>query len=235
MVLLEGRKNRPLPNRAKRFQREADEGADDYFAAGGTLDLLFACATFTEPDTESADDTFSDSRLAETIADEVLLDHFVWCKGLGWLGWTGQRWSVATEETVGEAVRQHVLRCFVQATKQSDKDGSKGWYSMLTANRQAAVLRLARGIVERSADEFDSDADLLNTPEGVVHLPSGAVRPHDPDLLMTKMTRGSYARPFTLTFRARLLPGFDLLEYACSENNKDPGRMQGPAEAAYPR
>jgi len=42
---------------------------------------------------------------------------------------------------------------------------------------------------------------------------------------------GAYARPFTLTFRARLLPGLDLLEYVCNENNKDPARMQGPAEA----
>lgn len=171
---------------------KATKGVDDYFAAGGALEALEACATPTEPDTETADDTFSDSRLAETLADEVFVDRFVWCKSLGWMGWNGLRWSAATEETVGEAVRQHVLERFVQATEESDKDGSKGWYSMLNANRQVAVLKLARGIVERSADDFDSDADLLNTPEGIVHLPTGAIWRHDPDLLMTKITRGSY-------------------------------------------
>ena len=74
------------------------KGADDYFAVGGTLEALIAIATVTEPDTETADDTFSDSRLAETIADEVLTDCFVWCKALGWFGWTGQRWALVTEE-----------------------------------------------------------------------------------------------------------------------------------------
>ena len=50
------------------------KGADDYFVAGGTIETLMAAATTTEPDTEAADDTFSDSRLADTIADDVLAE-----------------------------------------------------------------------------------------------------------------------------------------------------------------
>ena len=35
--------------------------------------------------------------MAETIADEVLRGRYVWCKGLGWLGWDGRRWAGGTD------------------------------------------------------------------------------------------------------------------------------------------
>ena len=40
---------------------------------------------------------------------------------------------------------------------------------------------------------------------------------------------GAYSRTFLVTFTARLLPGWELMEYICNENNKDTERMQGPA------
>jgi hypothetical protein len=40
---------------------------------------------------------------------------------------------------------------------------------------------------------------------------------------------GTYARPFTTTFKARLLPGVELLEYICSEDNRDPVHLKGLA------
>ena len=63
---------------------------------------------------------------------------------------------------------------------------------MFGVGRQRAVLSLTKGIVEKKADAFDTDPDLLNTPAGVVHLPTGQVDPHDPDQLITKIARGSY-------------------------------------------
>ena len=174
------------------------KGVDDYFAAGGTLEMLLATATTTAPDTEIADDTFSDSRLAETIGDEVLADRFVWSKGLGWMGWDGKRWAMVSEEAVGEAVRQFVVRRFTEAVKVGTKT-AKGWQSMLGVGRQRAVLSLTKGIVETEADEFDSDPDLLNTPARVVHLPSGQLDHHEPDQLLTKITKGSYRAGYTHT------------------------------------
>jgi len=168
------------------------KGVDDYFAAGGTLQAIEATATPIEPDTETADDTFFDARLAETIADEVLTDRYVWCKALGWLAWKGQRWASVTEEAVGEGVRQYVLRRFRQAVQVAKKDAIRGWQSLLSVGRQRAVLSLAKGIVERTADEFDADPDVLNTPAGVVDLRTGQVQRHDPDLLLTKITHGAY-------------------------------------------
>jgi hypothetical protein len=42
---------------------------------------------------------------------------------------------------------------------------------------------------------------------------------------------GPYTRPFKVTFWARLVPGIELMEYICNENNSVPARLQGPAEA----
>jgi hypothetical protein len=42
---------------------------------------------------------------------------------------------------------------------------------------------------------------------------------------------GAYTRPFKTTFWARLVPGIELMEYICNENNTVPARLQGPAEA----
>jgi putative DNA primase/helicase len=181
------------------------KGADDYLAAGGTLDGLRAAATTTEPNTITTDDTFSDARMAETIADDVLDGRFVWCKGLSWLQWTGQRWEEATEETVGEAVRQYVLDRFDSliaglrstAGQAPNTHAIEGWRSMLSLTRRRNVLASARGIVERQAADFDADPDILNTPSGMVDLITCEVSPHDPDALITKITKGCYQPEYT--------------------------------------
>jgi P4 family phage/plasmid primase-like protien len=175
------------------------KGADDFFAAGGTLEELKAARTGTEPHPDDADDTFTDARLAETIADDVLADRFIWVTGLGWLGWDGRRWVEATDVQVGEAVRQYALDRFAEAvgSGQNSRKAIDGWRAMLGAGRMRSVLALARGIVERKADELDADPDLLNTPSGVVDLETGVLSQHNPDLLMTKITSGSYQPGFT--------------------------------------
>jgi putative DNA primase/helicase len=60
----------------------------------------------------------------------------------------------------------------------------------LDALRRPDALRLtlARGIVARKTDDLDSDPDLLNTPSGIVDLQRGELLPHDPSLLITKIT-----------------------------------------------
>jgi putative DNA primase/helicase len=174
------------------YNGRVTKGVDDYFAAGGSLEELKAHANTNEPDTERPDDTFTDSRLAETIADEVFIDQFIWCKAFGWLRWTGRQWKGATDETVGDAVRKYALGQFRQAYDSRRSVTIEGWNSMLAANRQRAVLNLAKGIVERDAGSFDADPDLLNTPAGVIDLRTGESFPHDPSFLLTKITRGSY-------------------------------------------
>jgi putative DNA primase/helicase len=178
------------------------KGADDFFAAGGTLEELTAAAT-PAPPPEAGDDTFSDARLAETIADDVLTDQFIWVTGLSWMRWDGRRWATASEVDVTEEVRGYVLEQFNEAVNlmRAGQLGNPkiidGWHSMLSAARMRSVLSLARGIVARKADDLDSDPDLLNTPGGVVDLQRGEVLPHEPSLLITRITSGSYRPGFT--------------------------------------
>ena len=125
------------------------------------------------------------------------------CGSLGSVGWSGtdRRWAAATEVEVTEAVRQYAFNRFGEAAEalrngQASKEALDGWRSMLGAGRMRAVLTLARGIVERKADELDADPDLLNTPSGVVDLQTGELSPATL-LLMTKITGGSYRARFT--------------------------------------
>jgi hypothetical protein len=38
----------------------------------------------------------------------------------------------------------------------------------------------------------------------------------------------AYTRPFTVTGTSRLMPGDELIEYVCNENNQDLPFLQGP-------
>jgi hypothetical protein len=53
----------------------------------------------------------------------------------------------------------------------------------------------------------------------------------DPQTLVNEITiddPGAYARPFKVTFTAKLLPGEELMEYICQENNQDVEHIEGP-------
>ena len=41
---------------------------------------------------------------------------------------------------------------------------------------------------------------------------------------------GAYAKPFTVSFTARLMPNEELMEYVCQENNQDVPHLIGPAD-----
>jgi P4 family phage/plasmid primase-like protien len=150
------------------------------------------------------DDRFTDSRLAERVAEEVMADRFIWVAGLKWMAWDGRRWVLSEDATVREAVRQWVIERFeetIEAGKGTgrsiDKDEVQGWMSAQARYRLVAVCDLAAGIVLRRAYELDTHPDLLNTPAGVVDLRTGQVLPHDPALMMTQITSGSYRPGFT--------------------------------------
>ncbi len=179
------------------------KGVDDYFAAGGNLKELEREFSPKPPDITDTSDAFTDARLAETLANEVLDGAYVWAAGLDWLAWNGQVWRESHEVTVLEAVRQWALDHFAEAAdamRMQEKEAGalvEGWRAMLSSSRAKAVLSLARGIVQREAGEFDADPDIINTPDGIVRLDTGEVLPHDPDALCTKITSGSYRPGYT--------------------------------------
>jgi putative DNA primase/helicase len=181
------------------------KGVDEYLAAGGTVDQLLDASTLEPPAVESdASDEFTDARLAERVAEEVLAGRYIWSPALDWLTWDGRRWSPCSDATAREAVRQWALRESSKVLEDAKRTGKypdrevlAGWLSALSRGRLSAILDLARGIVEVAADELDADPDVMNTPAGVVDLRTGKVLDHDPALLMTRITSGNYRPGFT--------------------------------------
>jgi P4 family phage/plasmid primase-like protien len=148
------------------------------------------------------DDRFTDARLAERMADEVLDGRYCWVQGLGWLAWDGRRWDACSTVTVTEAVRRWAVAKVEQAVAKGteagrhDREEVNGWMGMENAGKMGSVLGLARGLVEHGIGELDGHLDLLNTPAGVVDLATGKLREHDPALMMRKITGAEYRPGF---------------------------------------
>lgn len=179
------------------------KGVDDFFHAGGTLEAL-GQASMEQLPNEARDATFTDRVLADTVCSEELDGRFRWAAGLGWMQWTGKVWREATEVTVTETVSRWALEQYHQAVdRQHSGTGrdlgaaTEGWRGVLSASRVGAVVRLAKGTLECDAEAFDRDPDLMNCPNGIVDLRTGTLTPHDPDMLMTKITGADFVKAAT--------------------------------------
>lgn len=197
----------------------AVKGVDDYFAAGGTLKALENAREDKPPRLANTSETFTDAKLAETVAAEVLDGSYFYLPGEKnsgqWYGWNGQLWAEVSEVVVQESVRVWALDRFrdaaddLRAQKPDADVAVDGFRSMLAASKMRTVLSLARGVpfVLRSVEDLDADPDLLNTPSGVVDLRTGELMPHSPDYLMTKITGVRYNPDAALDAWERALAG----------------------------
>ena len=115
-----------------------------------------------------------------------------------WLIWDGHRWA---HDTTGQAARwmkaiARRLTCDALAI-ENDKDRQAALNVARRGESSAGIsgaLTLAStedGIVV-SPDDLDADPFLLNCPNGVIDLRTGQLLPHDPGLLLTKMTGAAY-------------------------------------------
>lgn len=177
------------------------KGVDDYFCAGGTLADLRDHALRELPSDGAQDAAFSDAVLADTVCSEELEGQFKWSAGMGWMTWTGKFWRKATDATVTEAVRLWALTQFERTIDKQKADPNRdmrsqmeGWRSALSKGKLTALVTLSRGILECSPDDFDSDPDLFNCPNGILDLRTGVLVPHDPDRLMTRMAGVDYIK-----------------------------------------
>jgi P4 family phage/plasmid primase-like protien len=180
------------------------KGVDDFFAAGGTMAELAAVAMKELPADGAQDAAFSDAVLTDTVCREELDGRFCWASGLGWMTWTGKIWEGATDATVTEAVRLWALEAFNTVLDRQRQDHHRdmrtqidGWRGVLSAGRLGSLVRLARGVLECKPDDFDSDPDMLNCPNGILDLRTGELQPHDPDQLMTKIAGCDYVKGAT--------------------------------------
>jgi putative DNA primase/helicase len=101
-----------------------------------------------------------------------------------WMRWDGVRWVM--EKTLASFdLARAVARDFANACNQE-----KLKRRIASANTVAGIERLARSDRRHAATVsiWDADPWLLNTPDGIVDLRSGAMQSHDPLRYMTKMT-----------------------------------------------
>lgn len=179
------------------------KGVDDYFAAGGDLDSLRSHAAKEMPGGNAKDATFTDSYLTDTVCEEVLEGRFLFASGMGWMKYQGNRWVSVDEKIIKEEIRLWSIDKWKEILEEQKSDPNRdigsavdGWRSVLSGNRQQTLARMAAGPLFKDASEFDSDPDLLNTPDGVVDLRTGELIAPDPSYLMTKVTGVRYRPGF---------------------------------------
>lgn len=154
-------------------------------------------------------------RLAAAFGTRLRFVHEV-----GWHTWDGVRWC---EDKRGEARRhvvEGVLRPALSEAIGLDRDDRDQLIADVrkceTANGVDGVLRLAEALEPFAAVISDLDADpyLLNTMSGTVDLRTGALRPHDPNDMLTKVTGAGFdpgaAGPEFEKFLAEILPDADV-------------------------
>ncbi len=126
---------------------------------------------------------FSDDALALEFTDRHKDELRYVAKWKTWLHWDGTRWKFEDTLKAFDLART-VARHFANACNDDDKA------KIASAGKVTAIERLARSDRRHAAtaDIWDSDPWLLNTPGGIVGLRTGETLPHDPERYMTKIT-----------------------------------------------
>jgi len=116
----------------------------------------------------------------------------------GWLAYDGTRWlrddtaprraarAVATSLRVEAAVIKGKAERAQQERFAHATEATKAQDAMIKQAREDAELRA-------SLDDFDTDANVLNTPSGLVDLRTGKITAHEPSQMVTKITAAPYA------------------------------------------
>jgi P4 family phage/plasmid primase-like protien len=161
----------------------AKRGADDFLAEEGNTVaglLSFAAEDLPEASTKAALPGYE-----EVVAQ---LDGFRFVVDWGkWIRWTGRAWQTDTKEQV-------YIHGAILAIIDPDK-------SRVTATKYCSLdeMRKIRQTMETDEPQFHVTADmldarphLLNVANGTVDLRSGVLSPHDPEQLLTRITKGEY-------------------------------------------
>lgn len=102
-----------------------------------------------------------------------------------WLHWTGQVWK---GDTVGAVVHAVRLVCRDAANKINKQNEQR---RLASARTIQAVVKIAGTDpqIAIDVDALDQHDMLLNTPDGIIDLETGAVGEHERRLLLTQITR----------------------------------------------
>jgi len=98
----------------------------------------------------------------------------------GWLFNTGTHWEYgqAAESNLDRAIVDVLIQRRVAAVKAELEPVVRA--SKANRHNVTGTRDLYKSVVTVPVTEFDDDPDLLNTPNGIVHLPTGELLTHDP-------------------------------------------------------
>lgn len=142
------------------------------------------------PVQESGERHSGQLRMAYRLANEAK-DELMHVRGLGWFYWTGTHWA---EDEIGRST-QLVIRVLRKALAESvgDKELRQDVTKCESASAINGILSIASTMPSfaRRTVDLDSDPFLLNAPNGTWDFRARALRPHDPEDRITKITGAS--------------------------------------------
>ena len=186
-MVIEARERRSLRQAQKAFESQDDGNGGG--AGGGGGGGTGPADEPAENDTQDNDNwdnapEFSDEDLALRFAAQYAYNlRYVAAMGR-WFIWNGKVWT-ADEKRAAFSLSRQVARAAARECRK--KFEAK---SIASAKKVAAVERLAQADpkLAASVDVWDADPWLLNTPDGIVDLRTGDMRPHSAGDYMTKIT-----------------------------------------------
>jgi len=149
-------------------------------------------------DDDHPTDIWLAQKFAERFSDKFKFDH-------GWKVWRTWRsgsWGPCTRGEQVEAAKQLAGLILIKAGQLYQQDPHSGKTKRLLACAQRAqsssgieaALKLAQSdpLVAVGAEDFDKSPELFNAANGVIHLPTGELRPHDPTLMLFRQSPVEY-------------------------------------------
>ena len=184
----------------------------EYLAAGGTRDdvlVMVDRAPTWRPPAEAAtkieEKPEADEDLAYTDmgnAARFARDHgdrIAHCAALGgWLVWDGRRWRRDALGHAHECAKKTARTMLKEAVAIEDDKERRAAVSAAMSCQNAAKLRAMLQLAETdpriAAEEsaFDTRLDLLNVENGMIHLQTGELLPHDPAVRCTQLAPVRY-------------------------------------------
>lgn len=140
-------------------------------------------------------DPFTDALQADVACRECLAGQYIHVHGIGWLRYAGGVWSEVPDKVpLGALMDWTVARMTgrLGSGHYLDKEELRGWSRRLDTPKLKNALTLAAGILSVDPDRLDANPDILNAQNGVIHLPTGELTPHNPDLYLTKIASCDY-------------------------------------------
>lgn len=169
-------------------------GAWERYEDGAEARLNEASDTSSER-TPLAGEGLTESYMADRAAAQCFAGQYCWVRAMGWLRWTGKKWSEVDQSVVKNGVREWMIYLYErEAAAGVEPEQLKPLRAYLSRAKITAIVDLCQGhpLVQAEATDFDQDPDVLHVQNGVVDLRTGQMHGHDPARLNMKLADTEY-------------------------------------------